>query len=126
MNRYKLYLAGVVFTVGLMGCSEKVESQPTAQTTTASITSMAPVAAATSTAPVEVSYAKDKNGCSAYPKEQWLSEVDAKAKVLAMGYTIKEFKVSGNCYEIYGRDKSGNKVEIYFDAKTMAVVKMDD
>ena len=122
MNRYKLYLAGVVFTVGLMGCSEKVASQPTAQTTTASISSMAPA----STAPVEVSYAKDKNGCSAYPKEQWLSEVDAKAKVLTMGYTIKEFKVSGNCYEIYGRDKSGNKVEIYFDAKTMAVVKMDD
>jgi len=38
-----------------------------------------------------------------------------KQKVLDQGYTIKVFKVSGSCYEIYGKDKAGKKVEIYFD-----------
>ena len=31
----------------------------------------------------------------------------------AQGYKIKKFKVDGNCYEIYGHNKEGKKVEIY-------------
>lgn len=61
--------------------------------------------------------------CPAYPKAEWMSEADAKAKIEAQGYQIKKFKVSGNCYEIYGHDKAGKKAEVYFDAKTLDVVK---
>lgn len=61
--------------------------------------------------------------CPAYPKSEWLSEADAKARIEAQGYQIKKFKVSGNCYEIYGHDKAGKKAEVYFDAKTLDVVK---
>ena len=40
------------------------------------------------------------------------------------GYQIKTFKVSsGQCYEIYGFDKAGKKVEIYFDPVTAAVLE---
>jgi hypothetical protein len=40
------------------------------------------------------------------------------------GYQIKTFKVSkGECYEIYGFDKAGKKVEIYFDPATAAVLE---
>lgn len=53
------------------------------------------------------------------PKEQWMKEADFKAQTEAQGYTIKTFKVSkGQCYEIYGFDKAGKKVEIYFDPAT--------
>ena len=39
-------------------------------------------------------------------------------------YKIKNFKVTaGNCYEIYGWDKAGKKVEIYFNPVTGAKVK---
>ena len=49
-------------------------------------------------------------------KDKWMTEEAFKAKVTADGYTIKTFKVSkGQCYEIYGTDKAGKKVEIYFD-----------
>lgn len=61
--------------------------------------------------------------CPAYPKDEWMTEADARAKIQEMGYQIKKFKVDGNCYEIYGYDKAGKKVEIYFDAKTLAIVK---
>jgi hypothetical protein len=46
------------------------------------------------------------------------------AKLLAQGYKINEFKVTGgNCYEIYGFDKDENKVEIYFNPVDGSVVK---
>ncbi|MER2553801.1 MAG: PepSY domain-containing protein [Thauera sp.] len=55
------------------------------------------------------------------PKDKWMPEADFKARIEAQGYTIKTFKVSkGNCYEIYGFDKEGRKVEIYFDPATAA------
>jgi len=66
-----------------------------------------------------------KADCKAYPKAEWMSEADAKAKILAEGYTINKFHVAGNCYEIYGKNKDGKKVEIYYDAKTLEPVKSE-
>lgn len=55
------------------------------------------------------------------PKNQWMKEADFRAMVEKQGYQIKTFKVSsGQCYEIYGFDKAGKKVEIYFDPATGA------
>lgn len=62
--------------------------------------------------------------CEAHPKEQWLSEADARARIEAMGFTIKTFKVDGQCYEIYGY-KDGKKAEVYFDTKTLDVIKSE-
>ncbi len=57
-------------------------------------------------------------------KDKWMSEADFKKGVEAQGYQIKTFKVSrGQCYEIYGFDKAGKKVEIYFDPVTAAVLE---
>jgi hypothetical protein len=66
-----------------------------------------------------------KADCKAYPKAEWMKAEDAKAKIEAQGYTISKFKVDGNCYEIYGKNKEGKKVEIYFDAKTLEPVKSE-
>ena len=56
--------------------------------------------------------------CNA-PQDKWIKEADFKAKVEATGTKIKTFKVSsGKCYEIYGTDKAGKKVEIYYDPVT--------
>ena len=52
---------------------------------------------------------------------KWMKEADFKAMQEKQGYRIKTFKVSkGKCYEIYGFDKDGKKVEIYFDPATGA------
>jgi hypothetical protein len=63
--------------------------------------------------------------CPKYPKAEWMKPDEAKAKLEAQGYKIRKFKVDGNCYEIYGHNKEGKKVEIYFDAKTLATVKAE-
>ena len=58
------------------------------------------------------------------PKDKWMNEGEFKKSLEAQGYQIKTFKVSkGQCYEIYGHDKSGKKVEIYFDPATAAVLE---
>lgn len=63
--------------------------------------------------------------CAEHPKEEWASEDTLKQALTDEGYTIKKFKVDGNCYEMYGRNKEGKKVEIYFDTKTLAIVKAE-
>jgi hypothetical protein len=63
--------------------------------------------------------------CEKHPKSEWMSEAEAKAKIEAQGYKIRKFKVDGNCYEIYGTNKHNKKAEVYFDTKTLAVVKAE-
>ncbi|MEP7187057.1 MAG: PepSY domain-containing protein [Rhodanobacter sp.] len=61
--------------------------------------------------------------CTTAPRAQWMTEAAMKQKVLDQGYTIKVFQVTGNCYEIYGKDKAGKNVEIYFDPTDGHIVK---
>jgi hypothetical protein len=61
--------------------------------------------------------------CTKEPKDKWLSEADMKAKVAEAGYTFKVLKVEGSCYEIYGHNKDGKQVEVYFDPVTAAAVE---
>jgi hypothetical protein len=62
--------------------------------------------------------------CTTEPKDKWISESDMKSKIAGLGYQVRVFKVTkGNCYEIYGRDKAGKRIEIYFNPVTGSVVK---
>ncbi|HET7561040.1 MAG TPA: PepSY domain-containing protein [Rhodanobacteraceae bacterium] len=61
--------------------------------------------------------------CTTAPQSQWMTEAAMKQKVLDQGYTIKVFKVTGTCYEIYGKDKTGKNVEIYFDPTDGHIIK---
>lgn len=64
--------------------------------------------------------------CTSEAKDKWMSEDAMKAKVGELGYErIKTFKVSGNCYEIYGYTKDGKKAEVYFNPVNGDVVKAE-
>lgn len=69
------------------------------------------------------SHALASADCAAHPREQWLKQTELKQRLETEGYQIKNLKVDGNCYEIYGRNKAGKKVEIYFDTVTGKPVK---
>ena len=66
-----------------------------------------------------------KSNCTDQPKEKWMNEEEFKKKLEAEGYKIKKFKKPGTCYEIYGTDKDGKKVEIYFNPVDGTIVKKD-
>lgn len=64
-----------------------------------------------------------KKSCTDEPKAKWMSEEMFKMKVTDEGYKIRKFKQPGSCYEIYGTDKNGNEVEIYFSPVDGSVTK---
>jgi hypothetical protein len=64
-----------------------------------------------------------KRECTAEPKDKWMKVEDFKKKVEEMGYKISKVKTPGTCYEIYGKDKDGKSVEIYFNPVDASIVK---
>lgn len=69
--------------------------------------------------------AQAKKNCTDQPKDKWMSEADFKKKVEAEGYKISKFKQPGTCYEVYGTNKDGKKVEIYFNPVDGSIVKSE-
>jgi len=64
--------------------------------------------------------------CTTADKSTWQDQDKFQAQLKAQGYKINKFKVTkGNCYEIYGFDKDGRKVEIYHDPVTGKAVKTE-
>lgn len=61
--------------------------------------------------------------CTDQPKEKWMTVEQFKKQKEAEGYKIRKFKQPGTCYEIYGTDKDGNDVEIYFNPVDGSIVK---
>jgi hypothetical protein len=61
--------------------------------------------------------------CTTASQSKWMAREEMKAQIQEQGYTIERFLISGTCYEIYGLDKNGKKVEIYFDPVDGHVVK---
>lgn len=64
-----------------------------------------------------------KDVCKSYPKEQWLSDAQIKAKAEALGYVVRSVGEDDGCLEVKGMNKAGAKVEVYFDPVTAEVVK---
>jgi hypothetical protein len=60
--------------------------------------------------------------CTA-PKDKWMKEADFKHTMQQQGYKIKTLKVTNGCYEIYGHDKNGKRVEMSFDPVTAIQAK---
>jgi hypothetical protein len=62
--------------------------------------------------------------CTTADQTQWQDQAKFQDDLKIQGFEIKKFKVTkGNCYEIYGWNKDGKKVEIYFDPVSGKAVK---
>lgn len=65
--------------------------------------------------------ASDK--CQAGPQAQWQSKEALEKKLVAQGVQVKRIKIDDGCYEAYGVDAKGQKLEQYFHPKTLELVK---
>lgn len=61
--------------------------------------------------------------CTSEPRARWMGVDEFKRQKQAEGYTIRKFKQPGTCYEIYGKDRDGNDVEIYFNPVDGSIVQ---
>lgn len=63
--------------------------------------------------------------CTKEPQSKWIPEAQMKERIAKMGYQrIKVFKKTATgCYEIYGYNAKGARVEVYFDPVTAEIVR---
>ncbi len=63
--------------------------------------------------------ATGKMTCNAGPQKSWKSQNALKASLAKQGWKVRKSKVDGGCYEVYGTDPQGNRVEAYFHPVTL-------
>ena len=62
--------------------------------------------------------ATGKMTCKSGPQSKWKSQAALQSSLKKQGWTVRNSKVDGGCYEVYGTDPKGNRVEAYFHPVT--------
>jgi hypothetical protein len=60
--------------------------------------------------------------CDSGPKEGWQPQAKLEAMLKEKGWTVRRVKEDGGCYEVYGLDDKGQRVEAYFHPVTLESV----
>ncbi len=60
--------------------------------------------------------------CNA-PENEWQPRETLQEKLEGEGWQVKRIKTEDGCYEVYGYDKDGKRVEAYFDPKSLKMMK---
>ena len=70
----------------------------------------------------------DELKCTTAAQSAWMSEDATKDLLKQQGYQeVRKIKVTeGNCYEVYGIDAQGEKVEVYLDPTNGSVIAKED
>jgi len=63
-------------------------------------------------------YAQHAERCEPIPKDQWKPQAELERKLTDMGWKVRRIKIENGCYEVYGTDERGGKVEVFFHPKT--------
>lgn len=61
--------------------------------------------------------------CPASPKAEWKPHTELQAKLVKEGWTVRRMEVTPTCYEVYGKDPQGKRIEAFFDPKTLERVE---
>lgn len=62
-----------------------------------------------------------KDFCSV-PKSQWQPQSALTKKLESQGWKIRNLKIDGGCYEVYGTDGNGKARETHFNPATLQAV----
>jgi len=70
----------------------------------------------------------DELKCTSAAQSAWMSEDATKDLLKQQGYQeVRKIEVTeGNCYEVYGIDAKGEKVEVYLDPTNGSVIAKED
>ncbi len=52
------------------------------------------------------------------PPDKWMKESDFRFHLKRQGYLIKTIKIVNGCYEVYGLDPFGRRIQILFHPET--------
>ena len=60
--------------------------------------------------------------CDSGPQETWQPQAKLEKQLTDKGWQVRRIKIDGGCYEVYALNEKGERVEVYFHPKTLAVV----
>lgn len=60
--------------------------------------------------------------CEAVTKEEMKPQMELQKKLIAEGWKVRQVKNFNGCYEVYGFDAAGRRVEAFYHPKTFAKV----
>lgn len=60
--------------------------------------------------------------CDSGPESTWQPQSKLKELLTEKGWTVRQIKVDGGCYEVYALDENGKRVEAYFHPQTLEAV----
>ena len=61
--------------------------------------------------------------CDAPPKAEWKPQMELHKQLTEQGWRVRQVKTYNNCYEVYGLDDKGARVEAFFHPKTFERVQ---
>lgn len=64
-------------------------------------------------------FATGLHTCDSGDRSGWKSMEQLEARMVADGWTVRRIKEDGGCYEAYGTDPEGQRVEAYFHPVTL-------
>lgn len=67
-------------------------------------------------------FAQHAERCDPIPKAEWKPQAELERKLENEGWTIRRVKIENGCYEVYGKNATGRKMETFFHPKTFEVV----
>lgn len=56
--------------------------------------------------------------CPNEPKAEWRPQMELQRQLVDKGWRVRQVKTFGTCYEVYGFDDKGQRVEVFFNPKT--------
>ena len=56
--------------------------------------------------------------CESGPQSGWRSQEQLVEHLTRQGWQVRRTKIDGNCYEVYGTNPQGDRVEAYFHPVT--------
>jgi len=66
--------------------------------------------------------AEETRNCGNAPRDKWMSKETLTEKLKSEGIEVRRIKIEDSCYEVYGIDAKGAKIERLFNPETGAVV----
>ena len=64
----------------------------------------------------------DKIKCEPVAKEEMRPQMELQRKLTGDGWKVRQIKNFNGCYEVYGFDEKGERVEVFFHPKTFEKV----
>ncbi len=56
--------------------------------------------------------------CPKEPRDQWRGQMELQRKLVAEGWRVRQVKTFDTCYEVYGFDAKGERIEAFFNPRT--------